>query len=234
MNLKAPKVPPAATVAFQASQGPRVVPGTYTVKMTRGDQSYTTPLNVEIDPRAKYGQQERQANFDTTMKVYNLLNDMSFDVAQINGVHSALEDRAGKLGARDPLQKQLLALADKDDAIRKKIVATKEGGAITGEERIREKTTQLYGDITNYEGQPADYQVARIGSLSHELDDVVKEFNTFVAKEVAPVNQALTAKKLETIKPLTRPEWDKENNDSDEAGETGATASRRGTSSDLH
>src|SRR5438270_2019560 len=122
MNLKAPKVPPAATVAFGASQGPRVVPGAYTVKMTRGDQTYTTPLNVEIDPRAKYGQQERQANFDTTMKVYNLLNDMSFDVAQINGVHSALEDSAGKLGASDPLQKQLLALADKDDNIRKKIV----------------------------------------------------------------------------------------------------------------
>src|SRR6202030_2703247 len=36
MRLKAPRVPPAASAAFEASQGPRVLPGTYTVKMTRG------------------------------------------------------------------------------------------------------------------------------------------------------------------------------------------------------
>jgi len=32
MRLKAPRVPAAATAAFEAAQGPRVVPGTYTVK----------------------------------------------------------------------------------------------------------------------------------------------------------------------------------------------------------
>jgi hypothetical protein len=37
---------------FQAAQGPRVLPGTYTVKMTKGDQTYTTTLNIVIDPRA--------------------------------------------------------------------------------------------------------------------------------------------------------------------------------------
>src|SRR5438876_7373763 len=33
MRLKPPRVPPAASVAFEASEGPRVLPGTYTVKM---------------------------------------------------------------------------------------------------------------------------------------------------------------------------------------------------------
>src|SRR6266513_7515 len=35
MRLKAPTVPPAATALFEASIGPRVLPGTYTVKMTK-------------------------------------------------------------------------------------------------------------------------------------------------------------------------------------------------------
>jgi len=48
-----------------------------------------------------------------------------------------------KLGANDPLRKRLQDLAIRADEIRKKIVATKEGGAVTGEERIREKTTAL-------------------------------------------------------------------------------------------
>ena len=80
--------------------------------------------------------------------------------------------------------------------MRKKIVATKEGGAITGEERIREKTTQLYGAITCYEGRPGDYQVARIDSLKHELDDVTKEFDAFAAKELTDANASLAKKKL--------------------------------------
>jgi hypothetical protein len=32
---------------------------------------------------------------------------------------------------------------------------TTEGGAITGEERLREHTDQLYGAILSYEGKPA-------------------------------------------------------------------------------
>jgi photosystem II stability/assembly factor-like uncharacterized protein len=218
MRLKAPRVPPAATAAFEAAQGPRVVPGTYTVKMTRGKETYTTPLVITLDPRAKYTVEDRKLNFDATMRVYNLLGDMTFDVERINAVREALGERAAKLGANDPLRKRLQDLSARADEIRKKIVATKEGGAITGEERIREKTTQLYGAFVGYEGRPADYQVARVDSLKHELDDVVKEFDAFVGKDVKEVNASLAKKKLEVIRPLTREEWDKANTEAESGG----------------
>ena len=92
-----------------------------------------------------------------------------------------------------------------------KIVATKEGGAITGEERIREKTSSLYGSLTNYEGKPADYQLARIDSLKKELGDVETEFEAFVSKDLTVVNKSLTKKKLETVKPLARANWEAAN-----------------------
>jgi hypothetical protein len=116
------------------------------------------------------------------------------------------------------LRKKLDDLAALADDIRKKIVATKEGGAVTGEERIREKTTQLYGALVSYEGRPADYQVARIDSLKRELDDVVKEFDTFIATNVKDANSSLSRKKLELIHPLTREEWDKANSESESSG----------------
>ena len=177
MNLKAPHVPPAATAAFEASEGPRVVPGTYTVKMTRGSETYTEKIDVGLDARAKYTLEDRKANFDATMRVYNLLGDMSYDVERINGVRLALQDRASRLMKDAALAKQLQDLSEKIDDIRKKIVATKEGGAVTGEERIREKTTDLYGDLSIYEGRPAEYQVARIDSLKKELGDVDAVFD---------------------------------------------------------
>src|SRR6266581_683326 len=208
MRLKAPHVPPAATAAFEAAQGPRVLPGTYTVKMTRGTETYSTQLVVGLDPRAKFTAEDRKLEFDAAMRVYNLLGDMSFDVERINGVHDSLMARSGKVKAEDVLNKRLQNLAQKTEEMRKKIVATKEGGAVTGEERIREKSTQLYGDILNYEGRPADYQVARIDSLKKELEDVAGEFDALVSKELAAVNKSLSQKKLEPIQPMDRKIWD--------------------------
>ena len=218
MRIKAPRVPPAATAAFEAAQGPRVLPGTYTVKMTRGTETYTTQLVVTLDPRAKFNLEDRKMELAAAMRVYNLLGDMSFDVDRINGVRDGLSDRSGKIKGDAAFAKRLQDLSQKVDELRKKIVATKEGGAITGEERIREKTTGLYGDLVFYEGRPADYQVARIDSLKKELGDVETEFDGLVTKELPSVNKSLSQKKLEPIQQLTRKAWDAAN------GESGGTA----------
>ncbi len=214
MRMKAPRVPPAASLSG-AVTGPRVLPGTYTVKMTRGKDTYTEQLVIGLDHRAKYSLDDRKAQFDASMRVSNLLNDMSFDVDQINELRDTLANRASQLREGDPLRKRLEDLEGQADAMRKKIVATKEGGAITGEERVREKATELYDDITFYEGRPGDYQVARIDSLAQELGDVTKEFGAFTAKELPGLNSSLAKKKLQPIHPLTREEWDKANGGSE-------------------
>ena len=225
MRLKPPRVPPAATAAFEAAQGPRVLPGTYTLKMTRGNDTYSTNLPVGLDRRAKFNVEDRKAEFEAAMRIYDLLNEMTFDVDQINGVRDALAQRAVKLPDGDPLRKRLEDLGVQADTLRKKIVATKEGGAITGEERIREKTTQLYGAITLYEGRPGDYQVARIDSLKQELGDVVKSFDSLTAKDLAQANTLLAKKKLPRVQPMTREAWDKANG----GGEAGTAASSSST-----
>ncbi|HME12572.1 MAG TPA: hypothetical protein VKF79_06920 [Candidatus Acidoferrum sp.] len=208
MRLKAPHVPPAATAAFEAAQGPRVLPGTYTVKLTRGKEVYSTPMVLTLDARAKFSEADRAQEFAAVMRVYNLLGDMSFDVDNINAVHDQLLQNAAQAGKDAALAKHLGELADKVEEMRKKIVATKEGGAVTGEERIREKTTGLYGELNNYEGRPTDYQVARIDSLTKDLKDVTDSFDAFVAKELPSVNKSLKQKKLQEIQPLARSQWD--------------------------
>jgi len=221
MRLKAPHVPPAATAAFEAAQGPRVMPGTYTVKMTRGKETYSTQLVLELDPRAKFTVEDRKLEFDAAMRLHRLLGEMSFDVDRINGVHDALMERDAKLKGDAAFSKRMQELAGKVEAMRKKIVATTEGGAITGEERIREKATQLYGAILNYEGRPTDYQTARIESLKKELEDVAGEFDALVTKELPAMNKSLSQKKLQPIQPIDRKAWDAADADSG-AGAPGA------------
>jgi len=90
-------------------------------------------------------------------------------------------------------------------------VATKEGGMITGEERLRENIIDVYGGIIFYEGRPSQMQVDRTEAISREMADVDHDFNEWSAKELPGINSALAKKNLPPIKLMTREEWDQSN-----------------------
>jgi hypothetical protein len=226
MRLRPPLIPPAATVLFEASQGPRVLPGTYTVKLIKGDQTYSGTLKVVLDPRAKYSLDDRKAQFDLSMKLYRSLEHMSYATAAIQGVRDDATARTAKLGDQDPLRARLQKLAADSDALRSKIVATKEGGMITGEERVRELLGKLYGDVTGYEGRPTDYQADRTDSLARELEDIVIDFHKLTAKELPGINATLKKKKLEAIQIPSEDEWKKQHQGQSASGTTATRAFR--------
>jgi len=194
------------------------------VKMTKGDNVYTEPINVTLDPRVKFSLEDRTAQFDLTMKIYRTIEHMTWAVEAIEGVRNAAKARAAKLPEKDPLRQQLQDLAAKCDELRSKIVATKEGGMITGEERIRELLGQLYGTVNGYEGRPAEYQAARSESLAHELQDVIDDFQKLTEKELPGVNAAIKKKKAEPITVLTEADWQKKR---ESEGGSGAAAGLR-------
>jgi photosystem II stability/assembly factor-like uncharacterized protein len=208
MRLPAPKVPPAASAAFGAAFGPRILPGTYTIKMTKDTATYTTQLVVVPDPRGTHTAEDRRAGFDLAVKLTGTLADMTFAVERMNGVRQALEDRVAKLPGGDAVTRRLRAASATVDALRKRIVATKEGGMITGEERLRENLADLYGNIVFYDGRPSQTQVERADALARELADVAREFDAWASRDLAGLNGALTGKRLAPIALLTRAEWE--------------------------
>jgi hypothetical protein len=208
MRLKPPKVPPAASAAFGAAFGPRVLPGTYTVKMTKDDKVYTLPLQIVPDPRTTHTLADRQAQFALANKLAALLGDMSFAVERMNAVRAGLADRASKLPAGDALGQRLRDASAAADVLRKKIVATKEGGMITGEERLRENLADLYSAVVFYDGRPSQMQQDRTVAIGHELADVVAAFDAWSAKDLAALNNELGAKQLQPIVLIDRKAWE--------------------------
>lgn len=197
-----PLVPPAAQIAGNAAQGPRVLPGRYTVRLTKAGKVSTMPLTVGLDRRATYTIADRKAQFAQANRVKGLFARMSVLVGRI----VALQSQAGQVGAKlaptDPLRAQLAGFSDHADTLRKLVVATTEGGAITGEQRLREDTADVYGAIMATEGAPTPYAVARVGVLDRELADVEKRFGTLTGSELRNLNDKLKAKSLP---PLTVP-----------------------------
>jgi photosystem II stability/assembly factor-like uncharacterized protein len=224
MRIKAPPAPAAATAAFGAAIGPRVLPGTYAVRMTKDEKVFAAPLEVVMDPRAAYGLEERKQEFDLAMKLYGQLGDMTYAVARLNGVRLALDASAAGLPAGAALTRQLAAASARVDELRRQIVATKEGGMITGEERLREFLVDLYGNVVAYEGRPAQTQAERAAALERELGDVVRQYDAWAAKDLPPLNAALAKAKLPRIEPLTREQWQRS---VDSGGGAGSAAGRR-------
>jgi hypothetical protein len=199
MREKPPRVPPAAQIAQAGIRGPRLVPGVYSVRLTKAGKVYETKLAAGLDRRVKFSEADRKLQFEAAMKVHALFGDESALMDRILFLRGELGKGAAALPEGDPLRKNVTDFDGKVDVVRKKIVATTEGGAITGEERLREHTDQLYGAILSYEGKPGEYQTAYIDALKHELDDVTKEFEQLVAKELPSLNESLKSKGQQLI-----------------------------------
>ena len=199
MRVPPPRVPKGAQAAFNASQGPRVLPGTYTVRLTKGEEILEAPLVIGLDRRADYTLEDRKVQFDAAMRVHGLFGDMSALMDRITGTAGMATQIAAKLPEGDSLRRDLEAYVADAEVIRKRIVATTEGGAITGEIRLREHTDELYGALMGYEGRPGDYLLKRIDVLRADFTAVDADFAGLMEKRLPNINRALEAKGLPAI-----------------------------------
>jgi hypothetical protein len=181
-----------------------VLPGTYTIRLHKNDSPYETPVTIGLDTRVKWSLADRQTQHEAAMKVYALFNDESALFARIAGMRERVAAAGKRRPKGDALLRRLEDFDGKLDAIRKKIVATKEGGAITGEERLREHTDQLYGAITSWDGPPSAYQLENIAALRAQLGEIEGEFTRVISTQLPVLNNALKSKGAEalTVPPL--------------------------------
>jgi photosystem II stability/assembly factor-like uncharacterized protein len=195
MRTKPPQVPPAASLAFNSAFGQRVLPGQYTVRLTKAGQVTQQPLTVTLDKRAKFTVADRQAQFAASERVKGMFERMSKLVGQINGVREKADTYAGG-SAPEAVKTAAAQLKATADALRKEVVATTEGGAITGEERLREYTDDVYGAINSVEERPTSYQLARIDALDRQLKEVEAQWAAFQARDLAAFNASLRSANL--------------------------------------
>src|SRR5206468_9560180 len=110
-----PRTPRAAQVAFNASRGPRVVPGTYTIRLTKGQQTYENKLEIGLDPRAKFTIADRKAQFDAAMRVHKMFGEMTDLAEKIAGARQKAAQALSKLPENDPLRTDLQNFSNQTD-----------------------------------------------------------------------------------------------------------------------
>jgi len=209
MRTPPPRMPGGNSIVFSGgvSLGPRLPAGKYTVKYVKGSETYTQTIELVPDPRLPYSAEDRALQQKTVRALYDMAERLTFLADRAVDVREQANARAAKLSGAD--KTQLASLANKADTLVKTLVATSEGGWLSGEEEIRERLGMIYGAVNIYDGRPTDPQLNEMSILAKELDAKQASFDAILAKDVAAANKTLEAKKLDAIKPMSHEEWDK-------------------------
>ena len=146
---------------------------------------------------------------DTVMKLHGMMERLTYVVDAALGARDALKQRAEALPKGDSLRKRAETLADELTKFHATLVATGEGGWLSGEEQLREKLGQAYGGVNGYEGRPSRTQLDQADVLSERLETAEARLESIGKGGLAEINKALTARKLEPVKLLSKEEWTK-------------------------
>ncbi len=209
MRLKPPKVPPATNLVPSpyAFYGPRVPGGTYSVKLIKGKDTYTSLVTLVPDPRSTHTAEDRALQQKTVLELYRMLETLTYVADAVVDLRDQATTHAEKLGKADALGKRLAAVADKLEALRKTLVTTREG-RITGEEQLRERLGSLYGAVNGHEGRPTESQLSYKTVLEGQLQEAQAKFDA-MARQLAPLNAGLEGKKMGPVRALSREDWAK-------------------------
>ncbi len=220
LQERAPRVPPAAQLAEAGTLGPRVLPGTYTVRITKNGHRVQMPLQVVLDREATFTLADRRAQHAAASRVRELFGQESALMKRIVALRAAVSERLQATPAGDPLHDRLAAFDARADALRRQVVATTEGGAITGEERLREHTDHLYGALIFHEGRPSPYQLGNLRVLEGEQARIAHAFDALLESDLAALNRGIVAAGGAALPapPDEDEDKDDEDDDDDDAG----------------
>ncbi len=91
LRYDSPTEIPVAFYAGNGPEGPIVLPGSYTLKLTVDGKSQTVQTEVKLDPRVHVADGDLQKQMDLEMKVRDDIEALHVAVNQIRGVRSQLE-----------------------------------------------------------------------------------------------------------------------------------------------
>jgi photosystem II stability/assembly factor-like uncharacterized protein len=185
-----PKVPVSVNILGEAVVGPEIQPGNYTIKLIKGDKTFSTVLNIAENPAYTHSTGDKEMRNETLMKAYNMLEHLAYLDHQILEIQKQADQLADSLTNKKAAT-LCKKLAGNMEMMHKDIVSTQQGeGAIVGQIRLREKIGEIYGALTSYKGAPNNSQVTALSVYEKEMQAIETQLQTIVNNEVKQINTA--------------------------------------------
>jgi hypothetical protein len=185
--------------------GARVLPGTYTVRLTAGTRTETRPVVVTNDPRSRATRAELVAQYELLTRINDTLSAANDAVRIIRNVKGQLATRAAHAApghidqvraATEPLVVTLSRIEETIYQVRSRSSQDPLNYPI----RINDKLAALSGYVDNGSGRPTKQDHAVFQELASQLTVQLRTLSEAL-RALERVNQVLRAAGLQAITP---------------------------------
>ncbi len=209
MRILKPSLLPRAII-WGNSQGPKVAPGTYTVRLKFAGQTLTEQLEVRPNPNAGATAEGLKKQYDLLRQAREGLSACHDGVQQIRDIKTQVReigDRAEKLGKGQALKEKGRALSDKLTAIEKKLVnpdIKSNQDILNFEPALDHQFAGIATVVASADAKPTDASPVFLKQIQAELAAVQGELKDVLDKDLADFNQEVRKQDIPPVVVVTR------------------------------
>lgn len=213
---------PGGFAAALANLGFRVDPGTYTVKIKRGDTELSKPLTIVEDPRINFSAEDRAKKRAALMKLQPLVMQAQMAGNMMTnpttGLRASLNNaiQAWKRPGAPQIPENIRTMAE--DLLKKVDAAYVSWGTPPSDVAnlssagpplvelptpLNQRAAQLLVAIENSSNAPTDYELAQIDALAQRIPPAVEIVRKLINEDLANLNNAMREAKIPYIQPPT-------------------------------
>ena len=188
-RTKGPKVAAGKTITFGGFTAPRVPAGQYKIVLTKGKEQYETTIEVKNDPNSIIKPEERVQQQKIAKELFGDMEELAYLVYKIDEIIKQSE----KIGEEDSKAKKITqSLVSKLDELKKTLVVTTGDNYVNeAEPELREKLSELYGEVANLFEAPSAAQMENKEILETRLKNAKESFKEIEQKELMKLEKYL-------------------------------------------
>ena len=185
------------------TRGPRVVPGSYQVKLTVDGQTMSETFAIKPDPRLGTTAADYSKQLDLALKIRDQLTETHNAIIQIRDVKRQVDDLVKRVGV------QSKPIADAGTALNKKLTEVEEALYQTKNQssqdplnfpiRLNNKLAALLGVVSRSETPPNEQSFAVYDELSAQINAQLRKLSQIMKTDVIAFNQLVKDQSIPAI-----------------------------------
>lgn len=162
-TIRQPKTAKGKTFSFSGFTSPRVKAGKYKAVITKGKETFEHVFELVYDKHAGLTDEDREMKYNTTMKLYDMSEELAYLVYELDAIIEASKDNAKLSPALNKLKETL-------------VITTGDNYVGTAEPQLREKLGDVYAKIAGSYDKPSSNELGSIQIIEERFDQAKIDF----------------------------------------------------------
>ncbi len=168
-SIKQPKIAKGKTFSFGGFTTVRVKAGKYKAIITKGKDVFEHVFEVIYDEHAGLTAEDRVFKHNTTIKMYNMNQDLAYLVYQLDAILEAKADNKKLVETLNSLKETL-------------VITTGDNYVGSAEPQLREKMSDLYAKIAGSYDKPSSNELDNIVMIEERFEKAKTDFSKLTKK----------------------------------------------------